>query len=279
MRAILKSPRVLRTGQPLTLEGIRQVCPAVFATEPHGSLSPRYRYVPTIEPLQRLLENGWGIYEASQQRSRSADKDPYTKHMLRMRKLEDFDTSQVSREGVAEVVMINAHDGSACYKLKAGFFRFICSNGMMVGTHISGFTVKHTISSQTSAEVLEAGERTLTEKFPAMLENIDMFRSITLTYEQQYRLAQEGQRLRYPSTLAPFATHELLTARRPEDEAPTLWNTLNRLQENLLYGGWETKSLGYARKSAVRPVERVTAVAAINGGLWDAATKLAKELA
>jgi hypothetical protein len=104
MRPILKSPRILRTGNPLTLTGIQQVCPAVFAQEPHASRGPRYRYVPTIEPLQALLDTGWGVYEASQQRSRAADRDPYTKHMLRLRKLEHFDHTQVHRDGVPEVI-------------------------------------------------------------------------------------------------------------------------------------------------------------------------------
>ena len=56
MRPILKSPRVLRTGQPLALPTIKQICPAVFAQEPHASRGPRYRYVPTIQPLQALLD-------------------------------------------------------------------------------------------------------------------------------------------------------------------------------------------------------------------------------
>lgn len=281
MRPILKSPRILRTGNPLTLAGIQQVCPAVFAQTPHASRGPRYRYVPTIEPLQALLDTGWGVYEASQQRSRAADRDPYTKHMLRLRKLEHFDVAnwQRSGDGVPEVILINAHDGTAAYHLRGGFFRFVCSNGMMVGTTIAGFTVRHTVNSQTTAEVLDGCTRVVTESFPAMLDNVDRFKSLTLAPEHQYRLAQRGVELRYGSNLPPFEAPALLTCRRPEDEEPTLWNILNRVQENVIYGGWETKSFGYGRKSTVRPIERVSAVAAINGGLWDTAAALADELA
>jgi hypothetical protein len=278
MRPILKSPRILRTGNPLTLTGIQQVCPAVFAQEPHASRGPRYRYVPTIEPLQALLDTGWGVYEASQQRSRAADRDPYTKHMLRLRKLEHFDHTQVHRDGVPEVILINAHDGTAAYHLKAGFFRFVCSNGLMVGTTVAGFTVRHTVNSQTTAEVLDGCTRVVTESFPRMLDNVDKFKGITLAPEHQYRLATRAMELRYGSTVAPFEAPALLTCRRAEDEQPTLWNVLNRVQENVVYGGWETKSMGYGRKSTVRPIERVSAVAAINGGLWDTAATLADEL-
>lgn len=275
MSVKMSSPRVLRTGRPLALEAIRQVAPAVFAEGPHDSRGPRYLYVPTIQPLQTMLDNGWGVWEARQQRSRDSARDPYTKHMLRLRKLTDFDKTDAVDEGVPEVVLINAHDGTAAYHLHAGFFRFICSNGMMVGTHVAGFKVLHTKSSQTNLEVLEAGERTITEKFPQMMENIEAMRIRTLSTEGQYRLAEHAVKLRYGTTVAPFPATDLLNCRRDEDRDPTVWNILNRIQENVMNGGWETRSQMFARRSAVRPVERVSVVAKINSGLWDMAIELA----
>lgn len=281
MRPILKSPRILRTGNPLTLEGIRQVCPAVFATEPHSSRGDRYRYVPTIQPLEQLLDNGWGVYEASQQRSRAADRDPYTKHMLRLRRVEDFAITpgQTRAEGVAELILINAHDGTAAYHLKAGFFRFVCSNGLISGTTVAGFTVRHTVSSQTTTEVLDAATRVVTDGFPVMLDNMERFKRIQLQPEHAYRLANRAMELRYGGTLPPFPATDLLTVRRQEDDGNTLWQVLNRVQEGAVYGGWGVRSQWSGRASNVRPVERVSVVAAINTGLWDEANKLAAELA
>lgn len=275
-RPLISSARVLRTGSPLSLEAIRQVAPAVFATQPHESRGPRYAYVPTSDPLQALMDNGWGVYEASQQRSRVAGKDPYTKHMLRMRKLGDFGGNSVYEkdEGVPEVILINAHDGTAAYHLMAGFFRFVCSNGLMVGKHMGGFKVRHTVGPQTSLEVLKAGEETVTQKFPLMVEQIGTMRHKMLTRAQQLTLADIAVNLRYGSTVAPFQPEDLLVARRPADEGDSVWHTMNRVQENIIDGGWETRSQMYARRSAVRPVERVSAVAAINGGIWDAALAL-----
>jgi hypothetical protein len=233
--------------------------------------------VPTIAPLQTLLDNGWGVFEAAQQRSRAADRDPYTKHMLRLRKLDSFDQSRAFKEGVPEVILINGHDGSAAYHLMAGFFRYVCSNGLMVGSHISGFKVRHTIGPQTSLEVLKAGERTVTEKFPILMENIEAMRAKMMTDELMMRLAGKAMTLRYGDTVAPFETRQLLECRRDEDKDPTLWNVLNRVQENVMNGGWETRSTLFARKSMVRPVERVSTVTKINGGLWDKAIEIAQE--
>lgn len=279
MRPILKSPRILRTGQPLELTAIRQVCPAVFAEGPHELRGPKYRYVPTIKPLETLLENGWGVYEASQQQAlKVPSRNGFTKHMLRLRKIEDFNSKQNVGDGVAEVILINAHDGTSAYHLKAGYFRLVCSNGMMTGTAISGFKVYHSVNRQTSQEVLEAGERMVTESFPAMMERIGVYKSITLDAERQYQLANKAISLRYPNVLSPFPASDLLAVRRPEDADPTLWNVLNRVQESIMYGGWDAKGPLSNRTTKVRPIERVSAVAAINSGLWDAAESISREI-
>ena len=276
-RAVLTSPRVLRTGKPLSMAQILSVAPAVGALQPHDSRGPRYAYVPTIQPLQTLLDNGWGVFEASQQRSRTAEKDPYTKHMLRLRKLDAFAGN--TWQEIPEVVLINAHDGTAAYNLFGGVFRFICSNGLIVGSTLAAFKVRHTVGPQTSLEVLRAGEAIVTEQFPKVLERIEVFKSTPIKLDQSMRLAAVGMQLRYGDTMAPFPTEDLLNFRRDEDRDPTLWNMLNRIQENILEGGWETRSAMFGRRSTVKSVERVTAVAKINRGLWDEAEDIAAEVA
>jgi hypothetical protein len=232
--------------------------------------------VPTVQPLQTLLDNGWGVFEASQQRSRSADRDPYTKHMLRLRKLDMF-KGEAFRSEIPEVVLINAHDGTAAYNLFGGIFRFICSNGLIIGKTMANFKVRHTVGPQTSMEVLKAGEAIVTEQFPRVLGHIEKFKSIAVDDAQSYRLASKAVELRYGGTMAPFETADLLQCRRGEDRDPTLWNMLNRIQENIMEGGWETRSTMFARRSMVKGVERVTAVAKINTGLWDEAELIAEE--
>ncbi|TXH08925.1 MAG: DUF932 domain-containing protein [Spirochaetes bacterium] len=266
--------RVLRTGSPLADAAIMKYAPAVFAEQPHASRGPSYRYVPTIRVLEGLRDKGWGVWEASQQRSRQADRDPYTKHMLRMRRLEDFEAKAIVGEGVPEVVIINGHDGSAAYSVNAGYFRFVCSNGMMVGQHLGGFKVYHIANRTTAMDVLDAAERTVTEKFPAMLADVEKFREHRLIGDQPFEFAEHALRLRYGSTTPPFLASDLLKSRRPMDEGDSVWAVLNRIQENVLNGGWATRSAMFGRQSAVRAVERVSAVQKINAGLWDFAHAL-----
>ena len=93
-----------------------------------------------------------------------------------------------------------------------------------------------------------------------------------MNVKQQVMLADVALKLRYPGGIVPsFEAEQLLSVRRPEDEAPTLWNVFNRVQENVLSGGFQSHSFLYQRRGTVRQVERVDYRVKINRGLWDAA--------
>jgi len=266
------TPRILRTGAPLTLEGIRHAAPAVFAEHAHDSRGPRYQYVPTIRPLEALMANNWGVYEVSQARPNAADRKSFCRHMLRLRRLQDFDVG--NRDGVPELIIKNAHDGTSAYEMTAGFFRLVCSNGMVVGKQLTGFRVIHSVNKHTTDAILQNAESVVVDKFPKMMENIEAFKAKMLDYEQRLALAQDAMRLRYGSSLPPFEAEALLKVRRPIDAADDAWTVLNRIQENVLQGGWETRSIFSGRRSAVRPVEAVEPVLRINQGLWDKTLEL-----
>jgi hypothetical protein len=273
MRTTISNARVLRLDRPLSLDEIRGNAPAVFASEAHSSRSERYAYVPTERPLLALMENGWDVWEVRQQRSRDNDRDPFTKHMLRLRKGGDDGTAR-NRDGSAEIVIVNAHDGTASYSIHAGFFRLVCSNGMVAGRTLGTIRVQHTKSLATSEAVLGASERVLTDKVPLMLGQIDKLREYETTHDDRMELARTAMALRYGKTVQPMRPEELLNTRRSIDAADNMWTVLNRIQENIIDGGWEVRSTLMGRRSMVRPVERVSANAAINMGIWDKAMEL-----
>lgn len=266
----LSRPRILRTGHALNDAQIRSVAPAVFAEGPHADRAQSYAYVPTYRVLHDLREKGWEVMEVSQQRSRAADRDPYTKHMLRMRPAGVHKTISLE-EGIPEVCVINAHDGTAAYHLYAGFFRYACSNGLIIGTGFSAFKVRHTAADVTRKLVRENAEELVVEEFPKLVESTQRMRSVMLDTERQYELARAALKLRYGDALPPFNAEMLLHERRAADRGDDLWRVFNRVQENLMYGGFETRSLMFNRRSMVRGVERVSEAVRINRGLWDLA--------
>jgi len=260
----------LRTGQPLALSAIQQHCPAVFATEPHPTRGPKYEYIPTIQPLEKLLEQGWAVYEASQNRVRDMTREGFTRHSLRLRptgiavKKNKYGGPA---DGTPELILSNAHDGTAAYTLTAGYFRLVCSNGMCTGKSIASARIIHSKGRSTS-EVIDVASRIIEDDFPRMIAQIEGFQLATFSEEQGYELAKTAMELRYGNTLHPFPLTDLLRVRRPVDDGLTAWSVLNRIQENVMQGGWETRSVFSGRKSSVRSVEAITATHKINTGLW-----------
>lgn len=129
----------------LSLDDIRKVAPSVFAEQPYGKMSDAYRFIPTVEVVNGLIANGFQPVSASQSRTRIEGKEDFTRHVLRFRhqdlvsKLDsylvpgthDAITAQNVPE-VPEIVLLNSHDGSSSYQISLGFFRLVCSNGLMV---------------------------------------------------------------------------------------------------------------------------------------------------
>ena len=268
--------KVLRTGSSLEMTALRQYCPAIFATEAHESRGPRYQYIPTIEPLEALLDRGWGVFEASQVNAQDQTKAPFVRHSLRLRKL---DQQQLTNryggplDGTAELTLTNAHDGTAAYVLSAGYFRIVCSNGLTCGKSIASHRIVHAVGRATG-EIIDVASRIVEDDFPRMVEQISHFQEATLSEEQTYSLARTAMELRYGHAVGPFPMEDLLKVRREVDAGNIAWNVLNRIQENVMNGGWETRSLWSGRRSRVRPVEAIVPSAKINVGLWSACEEL-----
>jgi hypothetical protein len=151
--------------------------------------------------------------------------------------------------------------------MTAGYFKLVCSNGMTTGRTIAAHRIIHT-KGRSTGMVIDAASRIIEEDFPRMMEQIEGFRTAILSESQTYELAEHAMALRYGLGLHPFKTADLLRVRRSVDDGFSAWSVLNRVQENIMQGGWETKSVFTGRKSKVREVEAIGPVAKINAGLW-----------
>jgi hypothetical protein len=154
-------------------------------------------------------------------------------------------------------------------------FRMICSNGIIVGSSLmQEFRFAHTLRDKTVADTIT--EQFLTGHADA-ITTAERWAGIHLTHEQCVSLCHTAAALRGIESahlLGPIHEQSVLTlniARRPEDRGHDLWSTFNRIQENVMQGGFRISG---ARARA----RRVTAIAATvecNRALWDAAEKIA----
>lgn len=266
--------RILRTGSALKLTAIQQACPAVFAMEPHHTRGPRYEYIPTIQPLEKLLEGGWGVYEATQNRTRVPDREGFCRHSLRLRQLDAAKNKYGGAgDGTMELSLTNAHDGTAAYSIHAAYFRLVCSNGLTAGKQIMAHRIVHS-KGRSTQEVIDVVAQVVEDDFPRMQAQIELFKASSLDEAQVLQLADTAMALRYGAAIKPFPSKDLLKVRRAVDDGSTAWSVLNRIQENVMQGGWDTKSIWTGRKSSVRSVEAIQPAQKINAGLWTAVEEM-----
>lgn len=126
-------------NQILTRESLLRTAPSVFTSQAHFETSDKYQQISTISIINALEHEGYYPVWAAQSKSRNQEHRPFAKHLVRFRHQSNFN----SRELFPELVLVNSHDGLSSYRLNAGLFRLVCSNGLVAGTTYNEVRVKH----------------------------------------------------------------------------------------------------------------------------------------
>ncbi|MBR8238363.1 DUF945 domain-containing protein [Burkholderia sp. AU42008] len=254
---------MLRASAPLSDDQIRRVAPSIFADGKHESRSERYTYIPTIDVLRGLRNEGFQPFMICQTRVRDSSKREFTKHMLRLRHAD-----QITGEEADEIVLLNSHDGTSSYQMLAGTFRFVCQNGMVAGENIADIRVPH--KGNVVQNVIN-GAFDVLDGFELIREQKDGMRSVTLDRDEQQAFARSALALRYDPTdaeaPAPVSESQLLAPRRFEDRHDDLWTVFNRVQENLTKGGLRGRSRS-GRAMSTRPITGIDQSVKPNRALW-----------
>lgn len=258
----------------LTHDQLHRTAPAIFANQPDQAVSDRYGFVPTINVVDALQQEGWYPVRAQQTNARQAERREVARHMIRFR--QDPDRQISVGDSVTELVLTNSHDRSAAYQLDLGLFRLVCLNGMVTPVgDMGGIRVRH--GKQIVDEILE-GSLALTRQVPRLAESVDAFQSVLISQGEAQLFAETALSLRYGeewSTASPIKPGDILEARRTEDANGTLWSVFNRAQENLFKGGLRGRSAN-GRRTRTRAINSVTEDVRLNRALWKLAERFAE---
>jgi len=267
--------------EPLTEGAMRANAPTLFAEGKHSSRSERYSHIPTFAVLEALAKEGFRPYEVRVGGSGDEDKRAHTKHLIRLR----HDSNGALTVGGAkfEVILRNSHDGTSAYALMAGFFRMVCSNGLVTSDgELAELKISH--KGDVVHKVIEGTYQVL-DSAPVAIEHVREMEAIQLSQDEQRAFAQSAAMLRWApeengTSNVPVSSLQVIYPRRHEDADPTLWNTFNRAQESLVNGGLNYSTRN-ARGSLVhrtsRPVRNIDGNVTLNRALW-ALTERMREL-
>lgn len=257
---------------PLTVSQLEGMAPAAFAKVPAQRMTESYTMVRTYDVIEALAKIGMVATMAVQRRS-SRDRLS-ARHMVRMMHKNDIGkvTKQVG-EVYPELVLSNAHNGRASFRLHMGLFRLICGNGLVVADTTFGSMVRrHTGDLKSIMEqavsILDHGSK--------VMPLVGKMERLMLTEAQRIQYAQGALEARYSleegdsHTVTPQA---ILVPRRKEDNKPSLWRTYNTVQENLMRGGVEGKS-ATGRVTHTREMNNVGRSLYLNEKLWEQAVAM-----
>ena len=247
----------------LSVERLRSQAPAAFAESPFGTVSASYRFISTRELVAALLDAGFAATEARQARARG-ERAGYARHLLRFRPIR---TEVTLDEAIPEIIIVNAHDGTSAYHVRAGLYRPVCTNGLMAKLGDFGaIYVPH--RGNVVANVVDAATRILNQFEPVAVA----VRGMTATHlsdRAQLEFAEEAASIRWKGD-APVRPRQLLEARRPADVGDDVWRVFNTVQENVIRGGVTSRAAS-GRLGRTRGIRAIREDVRINTGLWQAA--------
>jgi len=269
------------SGRAMTEDELRKAAPSIFATTAHESRSERFQPIPTIEVLRGLMAEGFVPVGAKQSRTRDVGKADFTKHLIRLRRMDDGKVYNVG-DTVCEILLKNANDGTSAYDLMAGLFRVRCLNSLVAQTStIDSVKVRH--SGDVGGKVIEGTYRVLNEAEKTLAAPAD-WGTLKLNKDEREIFAESAHLIRFGDaegeTETPIKPEQLLIPRRYDDRSDDLWTTFNVAQENIIRGGLR----GVARDENGRRIRRVSTRAVngidqdikLNKALWMLAERMAE---
>lgn len=181
---------------------------------------------------------------------------------------------KVTGQHVPEIILLNSHDGTSSYQMLPGYFRAICTNGLVCGQSLGEVRVPH--RGNVVDRVIE-GAYEVVGVFDRIEEKRDAMQSLVLPPPARQALAQAALTYRYGDEHQPVTTADILTPRRREDYGKDLWSAYQTIQENMLKGGISGRS-AKGKRIHTRAIHSIDTDIKLNRALWVMAETLLESL-
>ena len=235
----------LNTIESLSKEQVKQVAPSVFTKTGSSNVSEKYSHIPTERVMDDMSALGWKVVDAKEIKARK--NQGFQKHMLVFANPEIIINGNDGDTVFPRILLTNSHDGKNAFTFKAGLFRLVCSNGLVIADEQFGeMKIRH---MGYDFEALQLLITQMVEKLPLTVESMNKFKTKQLSQEQKQKFALEALGLRFDTENKTFNVSEFLTPTRKEDEGNDLWSVFNLVQEKLVNGMFDYRAGSKNRKA------------------------------
>lgn len=251
---------------------IRARAASVFADSPMPGVSDKYQFVRTADVLGTLRNVGYEVVEASQSAAKTDDGRDYVKHQLRLMHADYISGKVVVGDTIPEVSLVNSHNRTSAFVLRAALKRLACNNGLMIAVgEMGSFRILHT-DKAIHDHIVDGTELVREVHAQYALPTIAKMQEKELSEEQAREFALAATLLKW-GEFRQNHIEPLLATRRAEDEGRSLWAVMNRVQENAVKGGYPTtdKANRRVQASGIMAVDRDID---FNAKLWQLTAKV-----
>ena len=264
----------------LTLEQVEERCPVAFTSEAtHPTCSDKYVPLRTADVIQLVSTFGWQPVSAKQ-----TGKGPKPARSLHMVVFEHPDKSIMHADnvvGVPRLILINSLDGFTKLQFFCGFFRFVCSNGLVISDASFGsLKVRH--AKTTMEDVANSIKEVLAKMDPAM-ETISNMSNTVLedTKLNEFYLEALALRINFkrpaenPSLdkWLKYNPEMLLPLHESDQGRADLWFHYNNAQERMVKGRFNYTTLADEKGRSLRQLSGLNRSLEFNRDLFRLATQ------
>lgn len=254
----------------ISLEAAATIAPAIMAKSPASYITSRYNFTPTTEVISHMQDMGYILTNAKQAATTKDLRKYYGNHLV---EFQHPDLYIKDNEGLVEarptIIFMNSHDGSRPQSFDMGLFRLVCANGLVVKSKdFGGFKERH------SKLNFEGVKNLISEKVDSLngvVGKINQWNGIEMSPTMRRKFAESALALRLGEDrkVEDYEVMSVLESRRDEDNDNRLWTVFNRVQENLVKGGFQLN------ERQARPITNIITDLTLNQGLWQLAESFA----
>jgi hypothetical protein len=237
--------------------------PALTRTTPDEKMTDRYRHISTKEVIDLMTNEGYSVQSYKVDKTRKFNPETQ-RHMVIFQHEDATEINGV----VPRCIWLNSHNGKTAGIMRQGMYRFVCSNGLIVGNDMGVDRILH---SRTMADQVIDRVQKLSAQTLRLYAKIEEWTKFDMIESERFEFAKQAAILRFgEDKYQQYDVKSLLVPRRAEDDKGDLWSTFNIVQENMMKGGQSGVNAN-GRRVRSKSVNGITQDVHFNSGLWEIA--------
>lgn len=262
----------------LSEDELKKVCPNAFKVEPtNPNVSQKYIMATTMDVVHDMAKLGWYPVEAKQCKNKKNSSGIRSFHMISFQNPDVKVYKDDEIEAYPRIICQNSHDGFNSFKFFCGFYKILCSNGLVVADEeFANISIRHI--NYTFDELKNTILSTI-EKLPTYIGTINEMKKTVLNNNEKHKLAQDFFNIKKNLPMENIVDDEtisfILNPNRTEDDYDDLWSVFNTCQENIFKGNFYIKDKNNKLRKQ-RPIVSIKKDLQINSAFWEIACNYIK---